>query len=500
MNLWEKFDASFKANASRTAFCIGNRFYSFAEFTEYISGSQQLLLRQIGPSKGIPIGVMCHDTIETFAAIFAIWFSGSHFVPLHPLHPALINNEKIQQAAIQLVIDQEPGQSISELKTKSISNKDLKSSDPLVVCKETDRAYILFTSGSTGKPKGVPINEKNLNAFTDGFIELYPDLTSEDRFLQTYELTSDAAFTGYLIPLLLGAAVYTIPAGSFRYLSIVKILQEHQITWTQFTPSVLNYLRSYFKSLRFDSLRHSHFGGEALPYDLVSLWSECVPNAEISNIYGPTETTITCTIHRTSIDQLKTSVYNGIVAIGKPLQGVKIRIVDENEQVIVDGEKGELCIGGSQVMDGYLNSLPGDTSSFFMDTANGIEERYYRSGDIVFRDDKGCLYFCGRKDDQLKISGYRIEPAEIELAVSQLASGAKSKAYGFRNKSGTESIVVFVEQSDIQPDNLKDKLRLMLLPALIPEKIIAIRKFPLNQNGKVDKSDLFEQYSSQIYD
>jgi amino acid adenylation domain-containing protein len=500
MNLWEKYHACFKDNASGTAFCIGNRLYSYAEFSEYISGSQQLLLKHVGLSTGLPIGVMCHDRIETFAAIFAIWFSGCQFVPLHPLHPASINEEKVRQSGLQLIIDPEINNSVHDGKVERIDNKDLKSNDPLIICKETDRAYLLFTSGSTGKPKGVPINVKNMSAYSEGFLELYPDLTSADRFLQTYDLTSDAAFTGYLIPLLIGATVYTIPPGGFKYLSIVKILQEQQITFTKFTPSVLNYLRPYFKSMRFDALKHSHFGGEALPIDLVTEWAKCIPNAEISNGYGPTETTITCTIHRTSIDQLNENVYNGIVSIGKPFKNVKILIIDENDQLLADGEKGELCIGGSQVMNGYLNASSDDLQPFFIHELNGQKERYYRSGDLAIRGTNGCLFFCGRKDDQLKISGYRIEPAEIELAVSQLVHGYKSKAYGFKNKSGTDSIVVFIEQNDLQPDILKERLRDLLLPALIPEKIIPIPQFPLNRNGKVDQSVLFEQYSSQIYE
>lgn len=500
MNLWEKYQACFKENASKTAFCIGNRFYSYAEFSQYISASQQLLFEHIGPSARLPVGVMCHDSIETFAAIFAIWFSGSHFVPLHPLHPALINEEKVRLSGLQLIIDTETNKPVHDLKVRCISNKDLTSSTSPVICKETDRAYILFTSGSTGKPKGVPINEKNMSAYADGFLDLYPDLSSQDRFLQTYDLTSDAAFTGYLIPLLIGASVYTIPPGGFKYLSIVKILHEQQITFTKFTPSVLNYLRPYFKSMRFDSLRHSHFGGEALPLDLVTQWAKCIPHAEISNGYGPTETTITCTIHRSPINQLNENAYNGIVSIGRPFKEVKILIVDENDHILADGEKGELCIGGSQVMDGYLNASSNDTRPFLISELNGIKERYYRSGDLAFQDKDGCLFFCGRKDDQLKISGYRIEPAEIELAVSQLAHGSKSRAYGFKNKSGTDSIVVFIEQYDQHPDNLKERLRTMLLPALIPEKIIPIAQFPLNPNGKVDKSVLFDLYSSQIYE
>ena len=500
MNLWEKFDDRFKKNASAPAFCIGGQYYSYTEFARYISGSQQLIKQHIGESTGLSVGVMCHDTIETFAAIFAIWFSGCCFVPLHPLHPASVNNEKILQAGLQFIFDSEKKQPLNDLNSGYICNKDAKSTEPLTINQSPNLAYILFTSGSTGKPKGVPINMENLSAFVEGFLELYPDLTFNDRFLQTYDLTSDAAFTGYVIPLLLGATVYTIPPESFKYLSIVKIIDEQQITWTQFTPSILNYLRPYFKSIRFNSLKHSHFGGEALPYDLVSEWAECVPNAEISNIYGPTETAITCAIHRTTIEQLNVKVYNGIVSIGKPLKKVKILIIDENDQLVAGGEKGELCIGGNQVMEGYLDATSDDPKSFFIHESNGIEEKFYRSGDLVFQDNQGYLFFCGRKDDQLKISGYRIEPAEIEHAVSHATNGLKSKVFGFRNKTGTESIVLFIEQIDEQPEKLKEKLLALLPSALIPEKIISIGQFPLNSNGKVDKTLLFEEYSNQIYE
>ncbi len=496
MTLWEKYRASFQENASLTAFCIGKQDYSYHEFSEYISGCQQLLFKHLPEPTGQPVGVMCHDSIETFAAIFAIWFSGAHFVPINPQHPAFVNNEKIVQSGLRFILNSEITATAGELKAESFSTKGLKSNEPFIVSKATGRAYILFTSGSTGKPKGVPISETNLNAFIEGFLELYPDLASGDRFLQTYDLTSDAAFTGYLIPLLLGAAVFTIPAGGFKYLNIVKLLQEYQITWTQFTPSVLNYLRPHFKSIRANSLKHSHFGGEALPFELVSEWAGCVANAEISNIYGPTETTITCTIHRSAIENLGERVYNGIISIGKPIGEVKIRIIGDDFQELTAGEKGELCIGGQQVMPGYLSAPETDKNSFI----SFGDEAFYRSGDLVFSDDDGFLFFCGRIDDQLKINGYRIEPAEIELVVSELANGSKSKAFAFRNQTGTESIVVFIEGLDRDADRLKEALRDRLAPALVPEKIIGIRNFPLNANGKVDKTALFETYSSAIYE
>ena len=499
MNLWEKYQVSFREHASETAFCINGKFYTYSNFSTYISGSQHLLLQQLNGKSGCPIGVMCHDSIETFAAIFAVWFSGCQFVPLHPLHPDIVNQEKIHQAKLDYIFSSEVIPAENSLNSKVILNKEITSSHPLLVSQEQAEAYILFTSGSTGKPKGVTISQKNLTAFIDGFIELYPDLNKQDRFLQTYDLTSDAAFTGYLIPLLIGATVFTIPSGSFKYLSIIKLIQEHQITWTKFTPSVLNYLRPYFGSIRLDTLKHSHFGGEALTFDLVEQWAKCVPNAELSNGYGPTETTITCTIHRTSINQLAEKVYNGILSIGKPFKSVKIRIVDENDQIVDVGHKGELCIGGAQVMNGYLNS-PDQNKPFLIIENKDSVEKFYRTGDLAISDQEGFLFFCGRKDDQLKISGYRVEPAEIELAVSRVTNGCRSKAYGFRNKNGVGSIVVFIEQYSEQPEKLKDLLRGVLPSAFIPEKIISVRQFPINANGKIDKTFLFEKYSSQIYE
>lgn len=500
MKLWQKYVDSFRKNASKTAFCIDNRFYTYLEFSEYISGSQRALLNFSGFEKGVPVGVMCRDSIETFAAIFAIWFSGHPFVPLNPLHPVPFNQDKIKLAGITVLFDSELAHDSSNWQVPVLKPENIKSAEPISIIQEQSQAYILFTSGSTGKPKGVPVNPEAMNAFIEGFLKIYPDLTSDDRFLQTYDLTSDAAFTGYLIPLLLGASVYTIPSGGIKYLTIVKLLQEYQITWTQFTPSVLNYLRPYLQKIRFTELKHSHFGGEALPLDLVSEWAECVPNAEISNIYGPTETTITCTIHRTEIGKLAEKVHHGVISIGKPLKEVKILILDDNNQIVAQGEKGELCAGGIQAMEGYLANSGNEDSIFFRLDENGKSERYYRSGDLVFQDETGFLFFCGRKDDQLKISGYRIEPAEIEVAISRITNGKKTKAFGFRNKGGTESIVAFLEANDISSELLKDELRLILPAPLIPEKIICISQFPLNSNGKIDKARLFEAHSKLIYD
>jgi len=182
------------------------------------------------------------------------------------------------------------------------------------------------------------------------------------------------------------------------------------------------------------------------------------------------------------------------------LKGVRTLIIDENDQIAGPGAKGELCIGGDQVMEGYLSPSPDESGVWFMREENGIREKYYRSGDLVIQDEQGYLSFCGRKDDQLKISGYRIEPAEIERAISQVTSGMNSKVFGFTKTTGMAGIVAFIEIDKDQTETLAEMLRTVIPSALIPEKIITVSHFPINSNGKIDKSLLFREYSNQIYE
>ena len=151
-------------------------------------------------------------------------------------------------------------------------------------------------------------------------------------------------------------------------------------------------------------------------------------------------------------------------------------------------------------MEGYLSPSPDESGIWFRSEENGNQEKYYRSGDLVVQDEQGYLSFCGRKDDQLKISGYRIEPAEIERAISQVTRGMNSKVFGFTKTTGMTGIVAFVETQKDQTDTLPEKLRTVLPSALIPEKIISVSHFPINSNGKIDKSLLFSEYSNQIYE
>jgi acyl-CoA synthetase (AMP-forming)/AMP-acid ligase II len=340
-------------------------------------------------------------------------------------------------------------------------------------------------------PKYVPINQKNVEAYCGGFIELYPDLKPSDNFLQTYDLTSDAAFTGYLIPLLIGASVFTIPADSFKFLSIAKLISNKQITRVKLTPSVLNYLTPYISKLDLKHIKQVIFGGEALYFSLLEKWQGVFRNAEFANLYGPTETTISATSYRfKSIENVKSQ--NGIISIGKPFPKVECAIIDKNGNVLDIDSEGELCIAGDQIMQGYLGNS--NKNAFIELRTGGSGKRFYKTGDIVRKDNGGYFYFIGRTDDQVKIEGYRVNLTELEKAVKDIIPGYSIFAIAHEKLEGLKRLYVFVEGYNGGQDEIKQQLGKQLPGQMVPDEIFIVPEFPITSSGKIDKKKLMNRY------
>jgi acyl-coenzyme A synthetase/AMP-(fatty) acid ligase len=358
-----------------------------------------------------------------------------------------------------------------------------------------DLVYILTTSGTTGEPRNVPISVQNLEAFIRGFNGLFPTLDENDRFLQTYDLTADAAFTAFLVPLYLGAAVVLTPDHPFRYLSVAKTLMKKHITWVQVTPSLLACLRPYFTSLKLEKIKYFHSGGEALPEDLVNELRPSVPNAEIANVYGPTETTVTALIYQCPAGSMPKS-YHGSVSIGKPIGDVKVLILDEEGCRVTGEGEGELLIGGSQVMSGYCTDIPGDTF-YYLEDNSGIK-KYYRTGDKVRRDGDGYFYFLGRLNNQVKINGYRVDLTEVELILSGLYEKQVFMALAPEISPGIKRLIVFTTNSTLQESEMKKTIRDNYPEYLVPDRIIPIERIPLSLSGKTDRKKLEQIYLDNL--
>lgn len=474
--------AVFKAHH---AFCINDRFYTYSEFSENISKIRIALQRE--NIQGKNIGLITNDDIETYASLFAIWLEGAACVPIHPQLPVQNSLEIIHQTEVPVLINSDTNRIFPSIKT--IDSKKLESEKVDLLTKsvsDDSPAIVFFTSGTTGKPKGVAITRANLAAFVKAFWHIGYTLDNKDRCLQLNNLSFDGSVMTYLFPLMKGACVYTFAPNHLRYIVIAELLTQYSITMSFMVPSMIRYLKPYFDEINLPSLRYNLVGGEAVSLGLIQEWSKCIPNATIDIVYGPTENTVFCSYYRYNRDGFN-KTYNGTLSIGKSMISGQMIIADDKDQEIINGAQGELCLAGSQLTPGYLNNPELNKEVFFMDKQG---QRYYRTGDICFKDPEGDILFCGRSDSQVKVQGIRIELGEIEFHSRESLQGQNTVAVAFVNNIGNTEIALFVEGELRDKQNLVQQLKSKIPQYGMPTLIISHPKFPLNSNGKIDRIEL----------
>ncbi|MDN3658907.1 AMP-binding protein [Ferruginibacter paludis] len=478
-----------ESESQQHAFCIDNRFFTYKQFGEVISKIRNKIKATASGQQYI--GLITNDDIETYASIFAIWMEGKAYIPLHGLQPVSRSLEIISQVNLGVVFDSAGKanfKGVSVVNTGTLENAPNNFSD-LIDFSENELAYILFTSGTTGKPKGVAINRNNIASFVASFWATGIVLDEQDKCLQCFDLTFDVSVQSYLIPLLKGACVYTIPTEKIKYSYVFTLLEDHQLTFGSMAPSMLRFLKPYFDEIRVPSMKYCILTAEASPMDLIAAWHHCIPNAEVYDFYGPTEGTIYCTYYKVDFEKGIKS-YNGLLSIGKPMDGFEAVIVDDHNRVLEKGQKGELCIAGKQLTPGYWKNEEKNSESFFQLNYNNIATRFYHTGDLCYIDVEGDLMYSGRIDNQAKIQGYRVELGEIEGHARSFLEGKNAIAIPFIGASGNTEIGLIIESPDMDRLTVDNYLRLKLPPYMIPTTYKFITEFPINTSGKIDRNKL----------
>ena len=472
---------AFEKYAGHQAFVINNITYTYRQLSETVYKVSTL----INNREDKIIGIIAEDRLETYASILAVLISGKTYVILHPAYPRHRNRKIAELADIHLILYTKDIR-VLNLDTEHIDFictselQEVVPSSSGIHSEKNENAYIIFTSGSTGEPKGVPISRNNLNAFYNAYSHLDWQLDENDRMLQMFELTFDVSIVSFLFPLTIGACV--------KYINVIEILEKYNLTFAAVAPSLLQLLLPYFSEIQLPELKYLIVTAEASDVELLSAFRACAPNASFVNLYGPTEGTIYCTAYQIPTTSCKH--HNGMIAIGKPFEGVDALIMDNNGIPVATGETGELWISGRQVMNGYWNA-PEKTKECLIEGTDG--RTYYKTGDLCQIDTDGDIIYCGRKDSQIKLQGFRIELSEIEHVVKKYFNN-ECKAvvipkYGANNQC---ELHLVVEKVHLDKHQIEEHMNSRLPFYMIPQHIHCMEHFPLNTSSKTDRKRILE--------
>ncbi len=435
---------------------------------------QSAILKKHGVNKNEIVAVVCDDKMQNIVNCIAVSLAGGVFLAVDKNIPVERFNLIREDSKLRFVISKTEKEWFKTLEIIDF-NEEADCQDTDGDCGED--MYMLYTSGTTGIPKAVIIHYDAFKVFRKAINNVIEYDKSDVVFLATTSLTFDISILETLVTLSYGGEVVCVNDDKKMIPQFVKeVIQTNGVNTVQFTPTYMRFLMKHFDNdLSFmKDVKKMLIGGEIFTDDIKRCIKQ-LENTEVYNVYGPTEATIWATAQK---------VEDGRdVTIGYPLEGYKVYI-DSEEEV------GEICIKGEAVSKGYYNHEDLTRSKFFV--LDG--ERVYRTGDLGKIGENGEIIFCGRKDRQVKIKGFRIELDEIESRISRLFP----EIYKLAVIYGDEKLVcVYQTDEEISRKDIISKLRDYLPSYMIPMYYFKIDSFPLLINGKTDYKKLSSLYLEQ---
>ncbi|MBF6221743.1 amino acid adenylation domain-containing protein [Nocardia abscessus] len=479
-NVVERIADQIRQRPDRIAVTCAGRHLSYAELdaeSGRIAG--QLVAEGIGP--GALVGICAERSLELVAGLVGVQRTGAAYLPLDPTQPTDRLAALVADARPGLVLA--PPHLLARLGPQMPADVPLRRLDkdavvaPWARTHPDDLAYVIYTSGSTGVPKGVEVTHAGL-AHLLGELATRLSVTPDDTMVAITTVSFDISALEFFLPLMTGARVVVAGAdlaGNPEQLAV--LVRAEGATLLQATPTVWQLLTELGPAPH--SLRIAMCGGEALPPSLAAELRRMAGRAY--NVYGPTETTIWSTIAELDDGAEK-------VLIGRPIGDTAVLVLDDRLQPVPAGVAGEIYLGGPGVSRGYRNQ-PGLTAARFLPDpfATTPGARMYRTGDRGRRHLDNRLEYLGRVDRQIKLRGYRIEPAEVERALLAYPSVRRAVVTVCPDAGGRPQLVAYlVVDARLDTDLLRAHLTERLPSYLVPAAIVPVDALPLTSNGKID--------------
>ncbi|WPB80053.1 amino acid adenylation domain-containing protein [Archangium violaceum] len=444
-------------------------------------------LRGMGIGRGDVVAVCAPHSAELVVAQLGVLQSGAAYLPLDPSHPPSRLELLVQDAGARAVVSTAGlAHRVSGVIPAVVLDDVPDSPDvPLPSGAPTDLAYVIYTSGSTGRPKGVQIEHRSVVArlYQTEALEVGPGKT----MLAMASVAFDVSVLEIWGALLNGAAIHFLSPG-WDMRGLARCLTHDAITHAFFSPAVFHPLVAESPEV-FDSMERVLVGGDVVSPDAFrALWRRGF--TRVTNVYGPTETTIVVSAQRLEDWH---DVDGNRVPIGRALANSQLIVLDEHLQVVPPGVAGEICIGGPVVGRGYLG-MPELTSERFVENPFGAlpGERLYRTGDLGRWLPGGVIDFLGRRDEQVKIRGVRVELAEVQTALVAHPGVADAVALVDRTEGEGRLIgyVLAAPGSEVSGHAVREDVARRLPGHLVPGAVLVLDAWPLTTNGKLDRSRL----------
>jgi len=435
-------------------------------------------------------------------AVLAVLKAGAAYVPLDSGYPpARLHSMVGDSAPLALITQQDlhhlfsgidPALPVIDISDTTIwsDRQKIRRAPSSVNLTSSHLAYVIYTSGSSGLPKGVMVQHRavvNRLVWMQRAYKLGPT----DAILQKTPFGFDVSVWEIFGPLIVGARLVIASRDGHKNPSyLARAIAEHEITIIEFVPSMLRAVLEHIQTGELPSLKFVISGGEDLPSELVPLFREKLPHADLLNTYGPTEATIDVTAWTCSH-----SPTLGRVPIGRPISNTQIYILDKCGQPVPEGVTGELYIGGVQVASGYLKRPELTAEKFVRDPfSEDPEARMYQTGDLARWISDGNIEFLGRNDFQVKIRGFRVELGEIEARLLDHPALREVIVVAREEVPGEKRLVAYYtsnkEPGELGADQLRAHLSPLVPEYMLPSAYVPLQALPVTPSGKLDRGAL----------
>jgi amino acid adenylation domain-containing protein len=439
----------------------------------------------VGPNDFVAIAM--DRSIHVLSVIMAVFKTGAAYLPVDTEFPIERLSYMLQDCKVKAVIAEQTTVDKMEFWTGRLLQVEqllMESAPDIDKLQKYDYdpqrlAYAIYTSGSTGQPKGVAISHGALTNFLVS-MQHQPGIDKDGLMLALTTFSFDISILEICLPLLTGATVLLADNKTAKDPDLlIELMKKYKPTMMQATPGLWKALLD--NGWEGDLSLKALCGGEALPRNLgIQLLQK---TRELWNMYGPTETTIWSLIKHV-VDE------NDLDSIGKPINNTEIYVLNGHNQLVPKGVEGELHIGGQGLSLGYLNK-PELTNKQFIENPFQPKSLIYKTGDLVRWLDNGEIKFIGRKDNQVKINGYRVELGEIDKVLNEHKAVRQALTHIFDTTQDSKQLVAYlVMEHEVDEILLRDYLYTRLPHYMMPHHFVIMDELPMTANGKLNRKAL----------